>query len=431
VTETIVRAWRGKVERLATLTQEIPLWGNLPPFPWERAQQALSRMLGKEEQFCQLKLAKVQTLGASELFQGLGERPYQLALSLGPCQTPLFFLASRSDLVLLLERCAVIQSQADGHANSKIGIHLESPLFAGFAHFVMLELLVELNQSPAAVFGQLLRIEEAFIPQDEPMLCCDITLTLQEGETLSCRIACPESFVRQLRETVPGPAQQPSILPELPLTLQFEVGSTKVQSSDLRALREGDLLLLDHCTYDLAAGKGICYVRSGSHTLLYVKLLKGGKPKLLDYALYEELSMQPLPPDDSDTQGFDTPLWDEEGEGHLFGDDDEEHSFDQTSASEEESSAPATTPKGESPAPAQAVTTRSLEELSVEVCVEVARLEMAMGQLLALQPGNTLDLKMRPEEGVTLTVRGVPIAKGELVQIGQAMGVRITESPKP
>lgn len=424
--ESVVRAWRGKVEQLATLTQEIPLWGNLPPFPWERVQQALSRILEQtESQQPQLDLKKVHTLGASELFQGLGERPYQLALSLGPCKTPFFFLASRSDLILLLERCAV-----SSQASSKIGIHLESPLFAGFAHFVMLELLVELNRSPA-IFGQPLRIEEASVSQEESMLCCDITLALQEGELLSCRIACPESFVRQLRETVAAPSIEPPMLSTLPLTLQFEVGSTKVQSPDLRTLREGDLLLLDHCTYDLAAGKGICYVRSGSHTLLYVKLLKGGKPKLLDYALYEELSMQPLPPDDSDAEGFDTPLWDEEGEGHLFGDDDDEHSFDQKSETEEESSTPSMMPQKEHSTPAQAVTTRSLEGLSVEVCVEVARLEMAMGQLLALQPGNTLDLKVRPEEGVVLTVRGVPIAKGELVQIGGAMGVRITESPKP
>ena len=44
-----------------------------------------------------------------------------------------------------------------------------------------------------------------------------------------------------------------------------------------------------------------------------------------------------------------------------------------------------------------------------------------------MQPGNLLDLAIHPQRGVNLIVNGQKIAKGELVNLGETLGVRILE----
>ena len=64
-------------------------------------------------------------------------------------------------------------------------------------------------------------------------------------------------------------------------------------------------------------------------------------------------------------------------------------------------------------------------EVPLILTVEIARIEMPLSHLLALKPGNTLDLENMPR--VSLTVQGKCIAKGELLKIGDVTGVKITE----
>jgi len=66
-------------------------------------------------------------------------------------------------------------------------------------------------------------------------------------------------------------------------------------------------------------------------------------------------------------------------------------------------------------------------DVPLSVTVEVARLSITLNKLLALQPGNTLDLAITPEQGVNLTVNGKIVGRGELMQIGETLGIQITE----
>jgi len=52
---------------------------------------------------------------------------------------------------------------------------------------------------------------------------------------------------------------------------------------------------------------------------------------------------------------------------------------------------------------------------------------MTVQTLLDLNPGNLLELDVHPESGVDLVVNGSRIGKGELLQIGDTLGVRILE----
>lgn len=69
----------------------------------------------------------------------------------------------------------------------------------------------------------------------------------------------------------------------------------------------------------------------------------------------------------------------------------------------------------------------SVEDLPLPVVIEVGRVQVSVKKFLELQPGNMLDLDIHPESGVDLVVHGRRIARGELLRIGDTLGVRILE----
>ena len=69
----------------------------------------------------------------------------------------------------------------------------------------------------------------------------------------------------------------------------------------------------------------------------------------------------------------------------------------------------------------------TLEQVPLQIAVEIGRCQMALAKVMQLQPGNLLDLHVHPAEGVDLVVHGQCIGRGELVKLGELLGVRITE----
>ncbi|SCA63247.1 Uncharacterized protein SCG7086_AN_00020 [Chlamydiales bacterium SCGC AG-110-P3] len=79
------------------------------------------------------------------------------------------------------------------------------------------------------------------------------------------------------------------------------------------------------------------------------------------------------------------------------------------------------------PEPAPRATSVTANEIPLTIKLEVARLQMNAKTLMELQPGNLLELDARPESGIDLVVNGKKVAQGELIQIGDVLGVRILE----
>ena len=67
------------------------------------------------------------------------------------------------------------------------------------------------------------------------------------------------------------------------------------------------------------------------------------------------------------------------------------------------------------------------KDIPLNLVVEIGRLRMSVEKLLQLQPGNMIDLGVRPEQSVSITVNGSRVARAELVQIGEALGLKILE----
>ena len=68
-----------------------------------------------------------------------------------------------------------------------------------------------------------------------------------------------------------------------------------------------------------------------------------------------------------------------------------------------------------------------LRDVPVELAVEIGRTRMTIGEALALGPGSIVTLERLAGEPVDLLVNGKPIARGEVVVIGEELGVRISE----
>lgn len=68
----------------------------------------------------------------------------------------------------------------------------------------------------------------------------------------------------------------------------------------------------------------------------------------------------------------------------------------------------------------------SASELPVTLCVELGRLSLPLGRLSELKPGDVVDLAREPGAPVDLTSGGRLVARGELVEIDDELGVRVT-----
>ena len=66
-------------------------------------------------------------------------------------------------------------------------------------------------------------------------------------------------------------------------------------------------------------------------------------------------------------------------------------------------------------------------EIPLTLIVEVARLRINLDKLLHLAPGNVLELSIKPEQGVDLTIGGKKVAKAELIKLGEMLGVKILQ----
>jgi type III secretion system YscQ/HrcQ family protein len=69
----------------------------------------------------------------------------------------------------------------------------------------------------------------------------------------------------------------------------------------------------------------------------------------------------------------------------------------------------------------------ALDELEVDLTFVVGQATVTLGELRALAPGAAFELTTPVGEAVTIHANGRPIGKGELLEVGDRVGVRITE----
>jgi flagellar motor switch protein FliN/FliY len=74
---------------------------------------------------------------------------------------------------------------------------------------------------------------------------------------------------------------------------------------------------------------------------------------------------------------------------------------------------------------------RMLENIEVKLTVEVGGTRISIRDLLKLNEGSVVELNRLAGEHLDILVNGTLLAKGEIVLIGESLGIRFTEIISP
>lgn len=412
---------------------ESPLLGYAPPFPWSDVQTKIAESLGIGP--VELQPGEWQWRSQEELFTGLGDKLTCITLNVPPLEGAIYWVMPEHETKLLAKQLLSQQVAVPPE-------QIDEAFITAVERLLTVEVI---NACEKAYFNGKLSpciLDSQSLPT-EHSLCLDVSANL-EHNSVHGRLLLSDPFRKAWKkhfETRPEDFIATSAMAEkLDTIVHLEAGKVHLSLAEWKNIHIGDLLLLDSCSLDPDEDKGRVMLVINGIPFFRAKI-KQGSLKILEHPLYHEVDVDMTPPPtnhDDESELFDESSFEDDFNTEDFTDEDlSDATGDQSLASEGEAAesehpeAPAGQPlEAELPAikaetPAQIVT--SLEDVPLSIVVEVGRLQMSIKKLLELQPGNMLDLNIHPEAGVDLVLNGKRVAKGELLRIGEALGVRITE----
>lgn len=378
--------WIRQLHEAASRLQEIPLWGRAPAFPWEKAAEDLKETLHTKS--LRLLPQESRFLKPDQQLSTLGENPLIISLSLMPFSGAAFFAIPRPEMEKLAGTLLTTEVTSKGFTGEEWN--------EGFVRFVFLNALKRLNETNT--FGDDFTAMIA-PPQELPgegSLSLDLTIEIGSQKVWT-RFICSDTLLNEIQSHYQANPSTSHLPANLLLPLHVDIGSTTLKTSQWKKVKVGDLLVLDRCSYDLDHHKGTGTLATGGHPLFEVRI-KDSEIKVLEHAFYQEEAPMAYR-DNDDEEEIHTPSGETE---------DEEEPLWSTESSEEE--------------PQHLLPSR---DIPLTLTVEVARKTMPLEKVAELRPGNLLDLQITPPLIVSLTVSGQRIAKGELVKIGESIGVKI------
>ncbi len=404
-----------------------PLIDQTFSFPWEEFSAEFKKAFGKD---LSLSPGPLEWKAKDDLFKGIVAPYLPIALAFPGISGQILLLISQSDLQRLMAGILNIDM---------VELLKHDPSF--FDQFVLFftTQLVACAQGISSLKNIAPRLTTRQETESAGCLCQDISLQL-EGEHSLARLLIPSEFLDSWRTFRMGeePKSAPSAA-QLDALVAVEAGRTFLTPEEMAGLHNGDFLMLDHPFFIPGSPKARVYVTYNGHPLFRAKLQEGGL-KILEMPLQHEaflplggLSMAmkkdrpqqdvapeedpPAPHRQSKTSNAPESLQDPSDENPFEGEEAEEELPEMT-----EEEAKSTAPTGLAQEPI------NIKQLPMTVVVELTELSMSIDQLTSLQPGNLLDLDIRPENGVMLMVNGKIVGRGELVRIGDNVGVRITQT---
>jgi len=233
------------------------------------------------------------------------------------------------------------------------------------------------------------------------------------GETLTCRLLLPETF---RKNWVTHFLERPKHLSKenrdtLEVLCALEAGRIYRDLKEWKEIQTGDFVPIENCQVDPETKTGSLNLTIGRKTLFRVRI-KDKSLKILEQIIYQE---EPLSMDDETEFSTELP-----GEAEPLNESQaESEEINMIDDSLEEAEEEGVLVKEEVPV------LETINKVPLSISVELTRFKMTCGKLLQLKPGNFLELNLQPEKPVDLVVNGKKIAEGELVRIGEVLGVRI------
>ncbi|MDX8431172.1 MAG: type III secretion system cytoplasmic ring protein SctQ [Candidatus Algichlamydia australiensis] len=359
------------IEDILKEAMEIPAWGTPPQFPWED----FSHALGSELQIENFKLTVGEGQWSEDPMPGLGATPISLAFEMTPLKSPALLLIPKEDLTTLCELL--------GGENIEESFSADE-LIKGFFRFIGMRVANVLDQKK--IYGDL----TPKILQGEVKPTAGYTLDIaleMNGQTIWTRLLLPKEFQEGFRnhfgtkENLLAAARHSQI--EVPVA--FTAGFFELPLKEFKSLKSGDFVFLDRAPYHPLTQKGTLEMDLQGAPLFHTKV-KDNQIKIMGVAQFAKESEM-------------------------------EHDENAPMAPEEN------IPVEEESAPAVIAP----ETVPLQIHVEMTRIKITLEKLLQLAPGNVLDLAVKPEQGISLTLNGKVVGRGELIEIGERLGVKITE----
>jgi flagellar motor switch protein FliN len=366
-------SWLRKLNNALLKLDNIPLIRTFAPFDFEKLSDHLKKKFS-------LKSVKIDTVGTKWLSKdqikvGLSDNVNYLSFSISPLEGNVFLLMDLEDISKLTNELLV-------HKNHiKFSTIMLQESYFRFVALETLNILSEMN-----LFQDLsAKMVEATDILNEDALCIDLKINLND---IFCygRIAITSKFRKAWEEYFINnpPLKAFELAKTLDLIMTAELGYVKLYYQDLKKLKNGDFIVLDNINYDIRNNKGEVTLRL-QDTALFLAKIKQNKLKIIDFAnLQEEPNMEEKKIEKEEEEKIEA---------------------------QEQKEFPAA----------------KLEKMPITVIIEAARFKISLEKLMNMQPGNLIDLAIHPETYVNLCVNGQKIASGELVNLGETLGVRILE----
>jgi flagellar motor switch protein FliN/FliY len=414
--------WVKSISHSLYLLDQKPLVGFCKPFPCDELAKTLAKTLGMEN--CTLSLTTGEWKEGKECFQGIGTPFFSARLGASGLSGHAFFLISKQDVQKLFAQILHLSPLTVSEQSQDI---LES-----FYHFLSIHTLFSANQMRFAenISFSLHSYEEP--PQESSFLCRDVIMSIQE-ETFIFRLLMDKEFMSSWTRhfsTQVGKAKQ---LDAIPVTLHLEAGKVVFPLNRLLEIEPGDFIICDKMSYNPDDETSKLLLTLDERPLFRASI-KARSLKILEIPLATEEydSMVDKIPPISPTQGHQNSHQDFHED--FFDDDDddfEDEDFDETEEErvQEEVHEKAVPEKALEKAPAKAPLSGKLtsDDIPVTVTVELAQVTMSAQKLIELQPGNVVELDSSPDGSCLLTTGGKIIGRGEILKIGDTLGIRVLE----
>lgn len=413
---------------------EKPLLGFPPPFPWQNYAAEIARTLQIEG--LTISPGELQWRSTGELFDGLGDKLKTIALNVSPLNGGLWWVMPEKGYTDLMESVFSVPVAAPGETVDENILTAFTQFLAGEAIAAFQKLDFDKKLSPVV-------LNESEQPK-ESCLSLDVSIKSKQ-HTIYGRLLISSPFrkawaARYLQDQNTLVTKSPAT-EALNVIVHIEAGKFKIKPSDWQKIVPGDFVIVDSCTLDPDEDKGRVNLVINGQPFFRAKI-KDGSIKILEHPLYHEVdtAMSTPPKDHEDSEEFDDADFD------LDDDKTEDEDIDiddignpeADEDAEDEDAAPPAKPKAvakdaaaEKPTVIPSVSSKSgplsVDEIPLPVVIEVGRIKMSVKKLLELQPGNMLELDIHPESGVDMVVNGKRVARGELLRIGDTLGLRVTE----
>ncbi|PCI95648.1 YscQ/HrcQ family type III secretion apparatus protein [Candidatus Aerophobetes bacterium] len=402
--------WVKKVADIAEESKLIPMWGKVPSFPWDDFTKNLKETLSLDD--LEITPHGTDWVPYEDLLKGLGDHPVVTSLTMAPLSPSFFFALPKEDVgtlsSLFLDQSGKWSFQDPDYQK-------------GFYKYCFLSVLQAFDE--LSTYTDLsVKLNNLSMPNEKAY---SVTVSIHaNGKKLNGKLLFPESFHKVISTHFANkPLSLDNIEGSISVPLSIQTGHVDLKVEELKSLKPGDFVILDHCSYRPNDKKGL-YQLCLENTPLFAVQGKNGVTNILDYALVEHSSneedfmMEDHPedeevPEEENHEGEDNaPEGEEE---HVPNEEDFEDSFEDEEEDEDEI---------KNNEISHVIATK---EIPLSIKIEIGRIKMPLKKLLSLKPGNTLELGIGAPEFVSLTIDNQVIGKGELIELGDMIGVKISE----